>query len=124
MLRDRVSTPFAGTPQPLARGAQTPGMQTSEAFVGLDCVDCGTRFDPAEEPGRCPDCGGILDPAYDYDRVDLSPERLADREEESMWRYAELLPFPAEAAVSRARAGRRSSSVPNSRTRWASSGSR
>ncbi|WP_058365763.1 threonine synthase [Haloparvum sedimenti] len=80
-------------------------MQTSEAFVGLDCVDCGNRFDPGEEPGRCPDCGGILDPAYDYDRVDLSPEQLADRPFESMWRYAELLPFPAEAAVSMGEGG-------------------
>ena len=36
-------------------------METTEAFEGLTCFDCGERFDAAAT-GRCPDCGGILDP--------------------------------------------------------------
>ena len=75
-------------------------METTDAFVGLSCVDCGGTFDPATATHRCPDCGGILDPAYDLGRIDLAPDDLAERPFESMWRYAELLPFPAEAAVS------------------------
>ncbi|WP_440991104.1 threonine synthase [Haloarchaeobius baliensis] len=74
-------------------------METTEAFVGLDCVDCGERFDAAAETHRCPDCGGILDPAYEYDDVSLSRTALADRPFDSMWRYAELLPFTRESAV-------------------------
>ncbi|WP_135819790.1 threonine synthase [Halostella litorea] len=75
-------------------------METTDAFLGLDCVDCGERHDAATASHRCPDCGGILDPAYDYDAVDLDRETLAERPFETMWRYQELLPFPADAAVS------------------------
>ncbi len=75
-------------------------METTDAFVGLSCVDCHETFDAATTTHRCPDCGGILDPAYDTDRIALSPADLETRPFESMWRYAELLPFDAETAVS------------------------
>lgn len=75
-------------------------METTDAFTGLSCVDCGETFDPATATHRCPDCDGIVNPVYDLDRVDLSPGDLADRPFESMWRYAELLPFQPDAAVS------------------------
>jgi threonine synthase len=75
-------------------------METTEAFVGLECVDCGELFDADEATHRCPDCGGILDPAYDYDRVDLTRPDLESRRFDSMWRYEELLPFTRESAVS------------------------
>ncbi|WP_435335478.1 threonine synthase [Haloarchaeobius sp. TZWWS8] len=74
-------------------------METTDAFVGLDCVDCGARFDAAETTHRCPDCGGILDPAYEYDSLELWREDVDSREFDSMWRYEELLPFPRTAAV-------------------------
>lgn len=72
-------------------------METTSAFVGLECIDCGERFGPDAQ--RCPDCGGILDPAYDYDAIDLDRETLAERPFDSMWRYEELLPFPRESAI-------------------------
>ncbi|SNR52965.1 threonine synthase [Halorubrum vacuolatum] len=75
-------------------------MHTTTAFIGLRCVDCGEAFDVETATHRCPDCDGILDPAYDYDAVDLTPDTLADRPFDSMWRYEELLPFTREAAVS------------------------
>lgn len=75
-------------------------METTDAFAGLDCVDCGERFDAAEATHRCPACGGILDPQYDLDAVELSRADLADRPFDSMWRYGELLPFDRPAAVS------------------------
>ena len=75
-------------------------METTAAFTGLSCVDCGGAFDAETATHRCPDCGGILDPDYDYDRLGLTPADLAERPFESMWRYAELLPFAPETAVS------------------------
>jgi threonine synthase len=74
-------------------------METTDAFVGLDCVDCGERFDAAETTHRCPDCGGILDPAYDFSDLDLTREDIESRPFDSLWRYDDLLPFPKEAAV-------------------------
>jgi threonine synthase len=74
-------------------------METSDAFAGLECLDCGDRFDAAETTHRCPECEGYLDPAYDYDAVDLDRSTLADRPFESQWRYRELLPFALSAAV-------------------------
>lgn len=74
-------------------------MNTSESFRGLECTDCGNRYD-ADEPGRCPDCGAPLDPIYDYDEIAPTPESLSGRPFGSMWRYAELLPFTPEHAIS------------------------
>ncbi|WP_265108128.1 threonine synthase [Halosolutus halophilus] len=74
-------------------------METTAAFTGLECRDCGRAFDAAETAHRCPDCDGILDPAYDYDAIDLDRETLASRPFDSLWRYAELLPFTRESAV-------------------------
>ncbi len=75
-------------------------METTHAFVGLQCVDCGASFDAEETTHRCPECDGILDPEYEYDRIDLTPDDLRERPFDSMWRYEELLPFPRDAAVS------------------------
>jgi len=75
-------------------------MDTSAAFLGLECVDCSARFDPESGTHRCTDCGGILDPAYDYGSIDVGPDEFGDRPFESMWRYRELLPFAPHAAVS------------------------
>ncbi len=74
-------------------------METTAAFVGLECIDCEASFDATEANGRCEECGGILDPTYDYDAVELDRETLAARPFDSMWRYEELLPFPRESAV-------------------------
>ena len=75
-------------------------MRTTEAFVGLRCVDCEELFDAETATHRCPDCGGILDPDYDYDSIRVTPEDLQARPFSSMWRYEELLPFPSGVAVS------------------------
>ncbi|WP_232687491.1 threonine synthase [Halobacterium zhouii] len=75
-------------------------METTPAFEGLRCVDCGETFDPETATHRCPDCEGILDPTYDYDSVELDRDDLESRRFESMWRYEELLPFTCDSAVS------------------------
>ncbi|MDQ2049496.1 threonine synthase [Natronolimnohabitans sp. A-GB9] len=74
-------------------------METTDAFAGLECVDCGGTYDAADVSHRCPDCDGFLDPTYDYDAIDLDRETLASRPFDSMWRYEELLPFTRESAV-------------------------
>jgi threonine synthase len=77
-------------------------MRTTDALRGLECLDCEELFDPAAETGRCPDCGGILDPVYDYGAVSLS---LDDGAVGSMWRYDDVLPFPADVAATLAEGG-------------------
>jgi len=77
-------------------------MKTTDAFTGLECIDCGAAVD-ASESHRCPDCGGARsESTYDYDAIDLDRETLADRPFDSQWRYAELLPFARESAVTTA----------------------
>lgn len=81
-------------------------METTDAFTGLECLDCGASFDAADEPGRCPDCGGALDPAYDYDALDLDRDAFARDAvadgRAGIWRYAPVLPFPRSASVTMA----------------------
>ncbi|HUI09375.1 MAG TPA: threonine synthase [Bacteroidota bacterium] len=65
----------------------------------LACLRCG-RLVPDGNVQTCPSCGpeGILDVRYDYDRVGatLGKASLEGRSPDH-WRYAELLPVPAEA---------------------------
>jgi threonine synthase len=75
-------------------------METTPAFEGLECVDCGESFDAEATTHRCPDCGGILDPTYDLDSLDVDAGTFESRRFDSMWRYEELLPFTRESAVS------------------------
>ncbi|GAA0463749.1 threonine synthase [Halococcus dombrowskii] len=74
-------------------------METTAAFDGLVCTDCGERFDPESATHDCPDCGGILDPRYDLSRIDLARDELETRPFDGLWRYEELLPMPRTAAV-------------------------
>ena len=57
------------------------------------CVKCGKVYAAAPNLTNC-SCGGILDIVYDYDyiRTVLTKEKLAARQDGSMWRYRELLP--------------------------------
>lgn len=57
------------------------------------CVKCGKIYDATPNLTNC-SCGGILDIIYDYDYIKtvLTKEKLAARQDNSMWRYRELLP--------------------------------
>jgi threonine synthase len=78
-------------------------MQTTEAFAGLSCLDCGVDTDP--DGRRCPSCGGALAPTYDEDALAAAHEQLfaADgtpaRPGEGLARFAPALPFGADALV-------------------------
>ena len=74
-------------------------METTAAFDGLECTDCGERFDAAAVTHDCPECGGILDSTYDDDEIDLTRADLEARPFDGQWRYEELLPIPRSAAV-------------------------
>ncbi|MFC7071172.1 threonine synthase [Halobaculum lipolyticum] len=71
-------------------------MQTTDAFDGLACTDCGASFG-VDEHGRCPDCGAPLSPTYDLDGVDA--DAFGDADAPGQYRFGDLLPFPADAAV-------------------------
>ena len=57
------------------------------------CVKCGREYEAVANLTNC-ECGGILDIIYDYDyiKTTLTKEKLAARDDRSMWRYRELLP--------------------------------
>ena len=57
------------------------------------CVKCGKEYEATPNLTNC-ECGGILDIIYDYDyiKANLTKEKLAARDDRSMWRYRELLP--------------------------------
>lgn len=57
------------------------------------CVRCGKTYDAVPDLTNC-ECGGILEIVYDYDYIKtvLTKEKLAARDNRSMWRYRELLP--------------------------------
>ena len=58
------------------------------------CVKCGKEYEATANLTNC-ECGGILDIIYDYDYIKtvLTKEKLAARDDRSMWRYRELLPI-------------------------------
>ena len=57
------------------------------------CVKCGKTYPAVPDLTTC-ECGGILDIVYDYGyiRTQLTKEKLAARQDHTMWRYRELLP--------------------------------
>jgi len=78
-------------------------MQTTEAFAGLSCLDCGA--DTGADSTRCPSCGGALAPTYEEGALADAHERLfaADgtptRPAAGVGRFGPALPFDAETLV-------------------------
>ena len=70
------------------------------------CVRCGKTYEAVPTLTNCT-CGGILDIVYDYGYIKsvLSKEKLAARENRSMWRYRELLPVEETTADTPLRVG-------------------
>ncbi len=63
----------------------------------LKCTLCGAEYAADEVRYVCPKHGdeGILDTIYDYAKIaeTTSPRRIAESKDESIWRYADLLPL-------------------------------
>ena len=70
------------------------------------CIRCGKIYEAKPDLTTC-SCGGILDIIYDYDYIKtvLTKEKLAGRENRSMWRYRELLPVEKTTAEPPLRVG-------------------
>lgn len=70
------------------------------------CVKCGKTYEAVPNLTTC-ECGGILDIIYDYDyiKTQLTKEKLASRNERTMWRYRELLPVEETTAPTPLRVG-------------------
>ncbi|MGH2752676.1 MAG: threonine synthase [Actinomycetota bacterium] len=66
---------------------------------GLFCKECGKEY-PVAPQHVCEFCFGPLEIGYDYDEIasSISKESIASGPR-SMWRYADLLPAPAEGVV-------------------------
>ncbi|MCU4925638.1 threonine synthase [Halobacteria archaeon AArc-dxtr1] len=74
-------------------------MNVTDAFAGLACLDCGALADDTEPTSRCEQCGGLLDPTYEYDAIEFDRAAAPSQSGDSMWRYADLLPFERDTAV-------------------------
>lgn len=63
-------------------------------FIGYKCSICNSEFLPVSIIYSCPHCGGNLDVVADPERTKKKyhPEDITSRTENSLWRYAPLLP--------------------------------
>jgi len=70
------------------------------------CVKCGKIYEATADVTNC-SCGGILEIVYDYDYIKtvLTKEKLAARQDNSMWRYRELLPVEEDTPAPPLRVG-------------------
>ena len=72
-----------------------------EKVKGLKCRECGKEY-PAEPIHVCEFCFGPLEVVYDYEEIkkNISREKI-EKGPKSLWRYIDLLPVEAHAAVSK-----------------------
>ena len=70
------------------------------------CVQCGKTYPAAPDLTTCT-CGGVLEIVYDYDYIKtrLTREKLAARQDHTMWRYRELLPVEEDTPPTPLRVG-------------------
>ena len=75
--------------------------------ISAVCVKCGAEFEADPNVTTCKRCGGILDIKYDYEWIksQVSVKDMADRHENSMWRYREFLPVQGDSKVPKLRVG-------------------
>jgi threonine synthase len=74
-------------------------MDTTVAFAGFRCMDCGAAVGP-DTTGRCPDCTGALEPTYDADALaEAIPAALSATREPGLAGYAPVLPQHADRLV-------------------------
>lgn len=65
-------------------------------FTGYRCSICKTEYEPGQVTYTCPQDGGNLDIILDYDGIKnkYHPEDITSRADNSLWKYAPLLPVP------------------------------
>ncbi|MDI5963724.1 threonine synthase [Streptantibioticus silvisoli] len=91
-----VQSPAPGTTDPGPAPANPDAPSAFGPAVALSCRECGARV-PLGPVFACEECFGPLEVAYDFG--DEGPEALRARIEagpQNIWRYAPLLPVPAD----------------------------
>lgn len=75
--------------------------------ISAVCVSCGAEHEANPNITTCKKCGGMLDIKYDYGYIKsiISREKMAQRRENTMWRYMEFLPVTGESKVNKLRVG-------------------
>ncbi|MDR3341397.1 MAG: threonine synthase [Treponema sp.] len=75
--------------------------------IGAVCIKCGAEHEANDHTYTCTKCGGILDIQYDYTYIksQLNREKLISRNDDSMWRYRELLPIEEGSRLTPLRVG-------------------
>ncbi|GGL84610.1 threonine synthase [Nakamurella endophytica] len=68
------------------------------AAVALSCRECGTRTEVGPQYA-CPECFGPLEVAYEWTLRGEELRREIESGPENIWRYAALLPVPADVAA-------------------------
>jgi threonine synthase len=75
--------------------------------ISAVCVQCGAEHPAGPHTYTCTKCGGILEIVYNYDYIkkQITPERLSNNREFSMWRYRDFLPLEENSDTSGLRVG-------------------
>ena len=75
--------------------------------ISAVCVKCRHEIEAKPDITVCPKCGGIMDIKYDYTYITgkVTKEQIADRRDNSMWRYREFLPIEGDSKVPKLRVG-------------------
>lgn len=75
--------------------------------ISAVCIKCGHEIEAKPDITVCPKCGGIMDIKYDYEYIKktVTPADMANRKENSMWRYKEFLPVEGTSVVPKLRVG-------------------
>ena len=78
-----------------------------EHVLCAKCTDCGKEWEARPDITTCPSCGGLLDIKYDYAAIRKAVDHkvMADRPEQSMWRYMEYLPVLGKGSRPKLRVG-------------------
>ncbi len=67
------------------------------ARTSLECRECKRQYDSTFRY-VCDDCFGPLDVRYDHDRITISKDTFAGRDQ-TYWRYFELLPIEEKSNI-------------------------
>ncbi|MDR2536416.1 MAG: threonine synthase [Treponema sp.] len=76
-------------------------------IIAAVCIQCGEAHEAGDHTYTCKKCGSVLDIKYDYEYIKsrLTKEKLASRNDYSMWRYKELLPVEEGSVLTPLRIG-------------------
>jgi threonine synthase len=97
-VQTAAGTTHSASPGPAGPAADPAAAKPFGPAAALSCRECGARY-PLSPVFACQECFGPLEVAYDLPAGD--PEALRRRIEAgpaSIWRYAPLLPVPADLA--------------------------